>query len=184
MADISMLQGRFIAPEVAVTHFHLREGDAVADFGAGKGNFAVLLARQVGPTGKVYACEIQKNLVETVADTARASGQSNIEAVWCDIEAHLGTKLADESLDAAILVNTLFQMEQKDVAIVEIHRTLRPGGKLFIIDWTDSFGGLGPVPEAIISENDTKALCESHQFIFERMFDAGDHHYGVAFRKP
>jgi len=175
---------RFVTPEALVSHFHIREGESVADFGAGKGNFALLLAKVVGVSGKVYACEIQKNLVETIANTVRVSGVNNVEAIWCDIEAHQGTKLESDSLDVAILVNTLFQMEQKGEAIDEIKRTLRSGGRLFIVDWSDSFGGLGPQGDQVITEVSARDLVEEHGLPFERSYDAGDHHYGLAFRKP
>lgn len=175
---------RFMTPETLVSHFHLRPGDEVADFGAGSGNFTFVLAKAVGPTGKVYACEIQKNLVETLADAARRRGLDNLEAIWCDIEAHKGTKLESDSLDAAVLVNAFFQMEQKAEAIEEIKRVLRPGGKLFVVDWSDSFGGLGPNRENVITETEARDLIEEHGLPFERSFDSGDHHYGLAFRKP
>jgi len=184
MVNEVILSGRFVAPEIVVSHFHLRPGDNVADFGAGRGTFSFILAKVVGPTGKVYACEIQKNLVETLAETARKNNTDNLESIWCDIEADKGTKLESDSLDAAILVNTLFQMEEKEVALNEIKRVLRQGGNLFIIDWSESFGGLGPSPESVINEIQTKDLVDSLGYQFERSFDAGDYHYGLVFKKP
>jgi len=131
----------------------------------------------------VYACEIQKNLVEAIGETIRTENLSNVEALWCDIEAVGGTKIEDDTLDAAIVVNTLFQMEDRSTAMKEVMRTLRSGGKLFVIDWSESFGGLGPQPGQVISEADVRDLCETEGFTFDRDFDSGDHHYGLAFRK-
>jgi hypothetical protein len=62
-------------------------------------------------------------------------------------------------------------------------RTIRSGGKFFIIDWTESFAGMGPQQERVITAADTTALLEANGFLFERAFPAGDHHYGLAFRK-
>lgn len=177
-------EGRFVMPEVVVSHFHLRPGDTVGDFGAGAGNFARVLSRAVGNEGRVYACEIQKNLVESLADMVRQERLGNVEPIWSDIESIGGTKIEDNVLDAAVVVNTLFQMEDKDTGIEEIKRTMRQGGKLFVIDWSESFGGLGPQTNDVLSEDDAKALIEAHGFVYERPFDAGDHHYGLAFRKP
>jgi ubiquinone/menaquinone biosynthesis C-methylase UbiE len=175
--------GRFVVPDVVASHFHLREGDTVADFGAGSGAFVPILSRLVGPTGRVYACEIQKNLVETIGEMVRSKGLGNTEPLWCDLEATEGSRLAADSLDAAILVNTLFQIENKPAALTEIVRTLRSGGKLFVVDWSESFGGLGPQPSDVIQETETRQLLESHGLVFDTSFDAGDHHYGLAFRK-
>ena len=62
----------FVTPEIVVSHFHIREGDVVADFGAGSGYYTPELSRRVG-NGRVYACEIQKALVEKVGALALGS---------------------------------------------------------------------------------------------------------------
>ncbi len=174
---------RFVTPEIVSTHFSLRPGDQVGDFGAGIGNFTPVLSRLVGPEGRVYASEIQKNLVDKLTDKIRREHLSNTQVVWGDIEELGGTNIAEGSLDAAIIVNTLFQIEDKDTALREIARTLRVGGKLFVIDWSESWSGMGPQPGQVLTEQSARDLCESQGFTFERSFDAGGHHYGLAFRK-
>jgi ubiquinone/menaquinone biosynthesis C-methylase UbiE len=172
-----------VVPSVITTHFHLREGDSVADFGAGSGYFIEALSKAVGQSGRVYACEIQRELVEKIGTLIRSKGIGNTDPLWCDIEADHGVKIADGLLDAAVLINTLFQVEDKQTTIHEIARTMRSGGKFFVVDWTESFGGLGPHPDQVITAENAKALVETAGFVFERDFDAGDHHYGLAFRK-
>lgn len=174
---------RFVIPSVVASHFHLREGDVVADLGAGSGFFIPVLANAVRGSGKVYACEIQKPLVEKLGDVARSQGLQNIYPLWCDLEEVNGSKIESGALDAAILVNTLFQLEDKETAAAEIARTLRHGGKLFVIDWTESFKGLGPQPGHVITAAVATELFESHGFVLEREFPSGEHHYGLAFRK-
>lgn len=177
------MKGRFVIPNVVATHFHLREGDVIGDFGAGSGYFVEILSKLVGPEGRVYACEIQQELVEKIGDLARSKGLQNVDPLWCDIEEAEGAKIAAGILDTALLVNTFFQIEDKETAIAEIARTLKKGGKLFVIDWSESFAGLGPQPGHIVSEQEARAIVEGSGFVFERSFDAGDHHYGLAFRK-
>jgi len=80
------LPGRFVIPEVVATHFHLREGDQVADLGAGSGFFLKVLSETVGLSGKVYACDIQKGLVEKNGELARVQGLMNVIPLWCDLE--------------------------------------------------------------------------------------------------
>ncbi len=175
--------GRFVMPEIVITHFHLNEGDLVADFGAGSGFFLRPLSKAVGETGRVYACEIQKALVEKLGELTRLQGLGNVHTLWCDLEEVNGIKIGNQELDAGILVNTLFLLDQKDLAIQEMGRTIRSGGKFFVIDWTESFGGMGPQPQCVITAAETTALLESNGFVFEREYPAGDHHYGLAFRK-
>lgn len=166
------------------THFHLREGDQVADFGAGSGFFLRALSEAVGSSGRVYACEIQRELVEKLGTVAQAEGLSNVDPIWCDLEEPNGVKIADGALDTVLLINTLFQLEDKAATIQEAARTLRSGGKFIVVDWSESFGGLGPQPFQVVAAPEAQALIESHNFVFERSFDSGDHHYGLAFKKP
>ncbi len=174
---------KFVHPDTVVSHFHLREGEKVADFGAGSGYFISNLASAVGASGVVYACEIQKNLVEAIGNLARTKHLDQVQVLWCDLEEVNGIKIESETLDAGILVNTLFQLDEKSTAIQEIMRTLRSGGRFFLIDWSESFGGLGPQPVDIVDSASARALCESNGLVFDREYDAGEHHYGLAFRK-
>lgn len=175
--------GKFVDPSMVTSHFHLREGDVVADFGAGSGHFMRPLAQSVGKSGMVYMVEVQKGLVEALGVRARELMLSNIRTLWCDLETPGGTKLKDGLLDAGLLSNTLFQLTDKEAALKEIARVLRKGAKLFVIDWSDSFGGLGPRPSDVMQEVSAKTLVAQHGFSFEHTFPAGDHHYGLAFRK-
>ncbi|MCA9357825.1 methyltransferase domain-containing protein [Candidatus Kaiserbacteria bacterium] len=175
--------GRFVMPDVVASHFHLNEGDLVADFGAGSGFFLKALSKAVADTGRVYACEIQKQLVEKLGELARLQGLGNVYPLWCDLEETNGIKIGTGELDAAILVNTLFLIEDKQAAVKEMGRALRSGGKFFVIDWTESFAGMGPQPQNVITASEATVLFEANGFVLEREFPTGDHHYGLAFRK-
>ncbi len=177
-----LVTGQFINPRQAVSHFHLRDGDVVGDLGAGAGNFTIHLAKAVGERGVVYAMEIQKSLVTTLGDTVQSRNLTNINVLWCDMEAERGTKLENDMLGAGIIVNTLFQIENQVAFASEIKRILRPGAKLFIIDWTYSFKGMGPQAEHVVNEQAARDLFESQGFTFERTFPAGAQHYGLALR--
>ncbi len=180
----TLLTGRFVDPATVSTHFHIREGDSIVDLGAGSGYFTEVLSKLAGPAGRVYACEIQKELVDRIGVLARAKGLFNVDPLWCDIEMQGGVKVSTDAADVVIMVNTLFQFEDKQTALKEAIRVLHRGGKFFLIDWSESFGGLGPQPTEVISAQQAQALCEQVGFVYERTYDAGDHHYGLAFRKP
>lgn len=173
---------RFVEPKQAVSQFHIRDGDSIGDFGAGSGFFTKELSAAAGD-GKVYALEIQKPLITKIAEQARVDHLNNVEVVWCDLEAEKGTKLSDGALDVAVMVNVLFQLEDKNAALREVARVLRSGGKFFVIDWTESFGGMGPAEDAVVSRESAEALVLEHGFSLDRDFPTGDHHYGLAFRK-
>ncbi len=173
----------FIVPDIVATHFHVRFGDRVADLGAGSGHFTRALSRLVGPQGKVFAVEIQKQLAESLAQMARTERLSNVEPIWGDLESLGGTKISDGTLDAVLLSNTLSMLEDKATAFKECARILRKGGKLLVIDWTNSFKGMGPAAHMVVSESLAKDLPLPAGFVFERTFPAGEHHYGLSFRR-
>lgn len=180
---MSISAGGFVVPEIVATHFHLKPGEIVADYGAGIGFFLGPIAKAIGVDGRIYACEIQKDLVEKLSDKARSLHITNVTPLWCDLEEPGGIKIADKTLDVAILVNTLFQIEDKNAGIREMSRPLRSGGRFYVVDWTESFAGLGPRSDHVVSEREATILFEANGFMLENQFPAGDHHYGLAFRK-
>jgi ubiquinone/menaquinone biosynthesis C-methylase UbiE len=175
---------QFVEPTVVCSQFHLRPGDTVADFGAGGGYFLAPLSQAVQKDGTVYALDIQKNLVDAMGEQVRRDDLNNVRVLWVDLEELAGSTLDAATLDAVTVINTLFQFEDKAAVMAEAYRTLRSGGKLLIIEWSESFGNLGPEPQAVVSNATARALAEAAGFVHERDFPAGEHHYGIAFRKP
>ena len=173
----------FSNPEKNIEQFHVDPGMSVADLGSGAGFYSIALAKVVGPSGRVYAVDIQKELLSKIQTDAAAQGVHNIKLVWGDLDEVGGTKLPDRSVDRATITNTLFQIENKDALIDEAHRILKPNGKLLFVDWKDSYGGLGPQPKEIITYDVARTLFESNGFVFEKDIQTGDHHYGFVLKK-
>ncbi len=173
----------FSNPEKVLKEFQIGEETHVGDFGVGSGAYAFAAARAVGEHGSVYAFDIQKDLVTRTVKTAEGEKIKNLHAVWADLEEPRGTKLADGSLDAVIVANILFQIEKKDVLVSEIVRVLKPNSRVLVVDWSESFGHTGPHPDAVISEDNARSLFGQGGFTFEREVNAGEHHYGLVFRK-
>lgn len=150
----------------------------VVDFGVGSGTYSFLASRAVG-SGKVYALDIQRDLLDKVQKEASSRGFSNIEILSADFEKPESTRLRENSVDAGIVSNTLFLVQEKKVFIEEIKRVLRDGGRVLVVDWADSFGGLGPQTEHVLSEDNAQKLFKENGFTIEKvLYDAGDHHYG------
>lgn len=169
----------FSDPKNNIMQLGLREGMSVADFGSGSGHYAIEASRIVGDGGRVYAIDIQQALVRKIKNLATAEHRGNIDVLWGDIEQIGGTKLRDESVDAVIIANDLFQVEEKDNVIAEAKRILKPKGKVLVIDWLDSFSGIGPALENIVRESEARELLLRNGFEFAQKFDAGEHHYGL-----
>ena len=93
----------FLDPQNNIEQFGLSEGMIVADLGSGSGFYTVAAAQAVGGSGRVYAIDVQKNMLEHVKNLVNERKIMNVEIVWADIEKVGGTKLKGFSVDAVII---------------------------------------------------------------------------------
>ncbi|MEA1929690.1 MAG: methyltransferase domain-containing protein [Patescibacteria group bacterium] len=173
----------FSDPAQNVAAFGLTEGMRVVEFGAGSGAYTLAMAERVGSTGKVYAIDVQSELLSRLDNLVKEKRRSNIEIVRANIERQGGSGLADNLADVVLLTNVLFQSDAKYSMVLEAKRVLRPGGQAIIIDWQGSFSQLGPTPEQVIKPEEAKQIFDQAGLKFDRDFSAGDHHYGMIFNK-
>jgi ubiquinone/menaquinone biosynthesis C-methylase UbiE len=120
-------------------------------------------------------------MLQHIEESTRQHHRGIIEPIWGDIEKLGGTGLRDHSMDTVILANTLFQIEDKEGLVAEIKRIIKPGGKILIVDWSGSFGGLGPAPDAVVSERDAEKLFTDASFHKLETFRGGPHHYALLY---
>lgn len=172
----------FSSPEQNIEKVHIDPGMKVADLGSGTGSYSIAAARLVGPSGRVYAVDVQKDLLEKIKHEALSQGISNIELIWADLDEPNGTKLANHLVDRVIIANVLFQVEGMDEMLEEAKRILKPNGKVLFIDWSDSFGGIGPQNSDIIRPDVAQVMFQDHGFELEKEIEVGDHHYGLIFK--
>jgi len=173
----------FSDPQKNIEQLGLQKGMLVADLGAGSGAYTIAAAKAVGDSGRVYAVEVQKELLSGIKSSASKEGVSNIEVIWGDVERAGKTKIKDNIIDAVIVSNILFQVDDKQGFLNEIDRILKKGGNVLVVDWIDSFGGMGPDREHIISHSEAKKLFEENGFSFIKNIAPGDHHWGFVMEK-
>lgn len=173
----------FAHPERNVALLGITPGMIVADFGAGSGAYVFECAKLVGDTGHVYAIDVQKELLRKIHNEAIRKNLSNVSIVWGDVEAVHGSKLAEVSVDIVIISNMLFQAEDKRAVFREAHRVLKDEGILVVIDWSDSFGGLGPRAADIVTKDAVMDIAARERFNLHEDFHAGAHHYGLMGKK-
>lgn len=173
----------FAHPPRNVQALGIEPGMSVADFGSGSGAYVMLIAEALAGTGHVYACDIQKDLLRRTYNDAHKIGHKNVKVLWGDLERPGGSKLADESQDLVLVSNLLFQVENKDAVLAEAARVLRKGGRIAVIDWTDSFGGMGPTKEMVFKKEWALEAAKEAGLELKKEFEAGAHHYGLIFKK-
>ncbi len=133
-------------PEQVVEALAIKPGDRVADLGAGGGYFAFRFSKTVGPTGKVYAVDVDREMLDYLSGRAKEDGYPNIEAVLAKYD----DPLLPESVDLIFTCDVYHHIEGRAKYFADAARYLRPGGRIAIVDfdgrhWTSIFGHTTPV---------------------------------------
>ena len=180
---LRMEESAFLQPSKVLEAVGLSEGMSVADLGSGSGFFTRAAARAVGPTGVVWAVDLQGDLLTRTKNLSLGEGLHNVEIIRGDIEAPKGSHLPEAKFDVVLLSNILFSLEDKLAAVAETERLLCPGGRGVIIDWSDSFDGMGPHPDHVYTADAARRLFEERGLIYSHNIPAGAYHWGFVVRK-
>jgi len=172
----------FAHPRQNVAALGLQSGMRVADFGAGSGAYVLAIAERLEESGVVYAIDVQRELLRRIHNEAVRRGFKNVEVIWADLEVPRASKLADGSIDLVLISNLLFQVPDKPPVLREARRIVKPTGRVAVIDWSESFGGMGPIEEDVVEKEAALELSRNAGLDLEREFAAGAHHYGLILR--
>jgi len=161
-------------------------GQKVADFGSGAGHYVFVLSKVLGPTGRVYAVDLNEDLLVRLVKEADSMSADNVRVIEGDVETVRGTELKDEILDGVLFSNMLSSLSSIDAALTEAVRILKKGGRVCVVDWKDS--GLFEAEQSktkrkMVTESDARNLLAKAGLMFVKSFDTGDHHYGLIFKK-
>ena len=118
-------------PDQVVFAMNLRSDARVADIGAGSGYFSFRIAPLV-PEGRVYAVDIQPEMIEIIRERAQRRAQKNVIPVLGSTK---NPMLPDESVDAALMVDAYHEFAYPYEMMRGITRSLRPGGRVFLIEY-------------------------------------------------
>jgi SAM-dependent methyltransferase len=137
-------------PDRVMDALALAEGDVVADIGAGSGWFTIRLARRVGPNGAVYAQDLQQEMLAAITRRVQREGLLNVRTVKGE---ETNPALPRSTFDAILLVDAFHEFKQPDRVpfLKELARSLKPDGRLGIIDFKLEGSGPGPPNEERLS---------------------------------
>jgi ubiquinone/menaquinone biosynthesis C-methylase UbiE len=110
----------------------LKPGMAVADIGAGTGLFTRLFAPEVGDKGKIYAVDIAPTFLEHIRKTCKEGGITNVETVLCTDKS---AELPPASVDLVFICDVYHHFEFPFRTLDTLHKALKPGGQLVVIDF-------------------------------------------------
>ena len=120
---------RLLPSAGVVARLDLRPGLHVADVGAGTAYFALPIARAVVPGGRVFAVDMQPEMLEHLR------GKLTDEPIALVHGSADATTLAGASVDLVFLANVWHEIDDRPAALAEAKRVLRPGGRVAIVDW-------------------------------------------------
>ena len=165
-------------PDQVVKHLGLKPGEAVADIGAGSGYFTLRFAHAVGPTGKVYAVDVDQGMLDYLKGRAKKGHLANIEPVLA--EPH-DPKLPSASVDVIFVCDTLHHIPDRATYYPLLVRALRPGGRLVNIDFYKKPLPLGPPLEMKIAKEDMIEEVKPAGFHVVKEFDFLPYQYFLIF---
>ena len=108
------------------------KGDRVADIGAGTGLFTRMFSKAVGNKGWVYAVDIAPRFIQHINKEATKSKLNNITGVLC---AENSINLPPNSVDVVFICDTYHHFEYPKSTLASIHRALKKGGHMIVIDF-------------------------------------------------
>ena len=159
-------------PHEVIQALALKPDAAVADIGAGTGYFAVRLAHMLDK-GRVYAVDVEPQMVRYLGDRAKKEGIGNLYAIRStSSDAHLPVKV-----DMVLLADTYHHIDSRQVYFAKLAASLKPGGRVAIIDFNAASKVGPPVGERIAPEQ-VKAemaragyrLATTHDFLPNQFF--------------
>lgn len=167
-------------PETALDMIGIQPGMTVADVGAGVGYFTVRLARRVGPSGKVYANDVQPEMLTVLKNRAAKAKLTNIQTI-------LGTeadpKLPKGAFDLVLLVDVYHEFSQPEKMLQHIRESLKPDGRLVLLEYRKEDPHIPIRSEHKMSVDEVKMELSAEGFRLEKVLKDLPRQHILIFRK-
>jgi ubiquinone/menaquinone biosynthesis C-methylase UbiE len=147
--------------EGALNAIGLRPGMTVAEVGAGTGYVALRMARRVGPSGKVYANDVQSEMLQLLRANASKAGLSNVVTV---LGSETDPKLPLGQIDLIILVDVYHEFSQPQKMLRGIRAALKPDGRLVQLEYRKEDPTVPILPDHKMSVAEAKTEVEAEGF--------------------
>jgi ubiquinone/menaquinone biosynthesis C-methylase UbiE len=158
----------------------LRDGEVVADLGAGTGVFSIPMARAVGPSGTVYAVEIEQGLVDHIAGKAREQQAPNVHAV---LGRFTDPALPASDVDVVFMHDALHHVEDRRTFLKNVAGYIKPGGRFAIVEFDPLSGPHRSDPKLQISKAQLSAWMAELGFETVEEFDMFDAKWFGGYRR-
>jgi cyclopropane fatty-acyl-phospholipid synthase-like methyltransferase len=167
---------RWQKPDEVIAALALAPDAAVADVGAGTGYFAVRLARAV-PKGRVYAVDIEPDMVRYLGERAKREGLPNLRPVLGKPD----DPQLPEPVDRVLIVDTYHHIGDRIAYFERLRARLKPGGQVAIVDFTLE-SPVGPPRSARIPAQQVREEMQRAGYALATQHDFLPHQYFLVFR--
>ena len=158
----------------------LPRGATVADVGAGSGYVSTRLAKAVGPTGKVYAVDIQQGMLDLLAQSVAKQKLTNVQPVLSTID---DPKLPPASVDLIVMVDVYHEFSQPQRMLQRMKEALKPDGRLVLVEYRAEDPAVPIRPEHKMTKAQVKQEVEHEGFKQSRVLDDLPRQHVIIFTK-
>jgi len=156
------------APSKALDALELKPGMVVADIGAGSGYYSTRIAKRVGPTGRVYATDIQPGMIALLDRRIKSEGLGNVTTVLGGMD---DPKLPPASIDLAIMVDVYHELQEPQIFLQRLKGTLKPGGRLVLLEFRKEDPKVPILEVHKMSVAEVKLELEAEGFVLDKVID-------------
>jgi ubiquinone/menaquinone biosynthesis C-methylase UbiE len=148
-------------PDAALDAIKLAVGSTVADVGAGSGYMTVKMARRVGPTGKVYANDIQPQMLSMLRQRLDREKLANVDLVLGALD---DPRLPASAIDLILMVDVYHEFSQPQLMLRHMRDSLKPGGRLVLLEYRKEDPSIPIRPDHKMSVAEAKMEVEAEGF--------------------
>jgi predicted methyltransferase len=156
------------APSKALDALDLKPGMVVADIGAGSGYYSSRISKRIGPTGRVYATDIQPGMIEILERRIKAEGLTNVTPILGGMD---DPRLPPRSIDLAIMVDVYHELQQPQVFLQRLKGTFKPGGRLVLLEFRKEDPKVPILEVHKMSVAEVKAEMEAEGFVLDKVIE-------------
>ncbi|PWU10226.1 MAG: SAM-dependent methyltransferase [Terriglobia bacterium] len=169
-------------PDVALDELKIAKGAAVADIGAGVGYMSWRLAERVGPKGRVYANDIQPQMLEMLKKNMQERHIANVVPVLGELD---DPRLPQGQMDLVLMVDVYHEFTQPQQMLRHIRESLKPDGRMVLLEYRAEDPKVPIMPLHKMTIDQVKAEIEPEGFRLEKVIEGlPRQHILVFIRKP
>ena len=156
------------APSKAIEALDLKPGMVVADIGAGSGYYTSRIARRVGPTGRVYATDIQQGMIDILDRRIKNEGLGNVTTILGGMD---DPRLPPASIDLAIMVDVYHELQQPQLFLQRLKPAFKPNGRLVLLEFRKEDPKVPILEVHKMSVAEVKQELEAEGFVIDKVID-------------